>query len=612
MTEPDMPRYCDLIMKGGITSGVVYPKVITTLAKDYRFHQIGGASAGAIAAGVAAAAEYARATNKTGERVGMAGVDALPDLFSSGVLGYFQPVPRFRKLFGLALDLMELKGAGKPGAKAYMSALQRHYGRIISPLAIAGIALGALALGAIGWWYTGLSGALNVVLATIIFTALVLVWGAVKLAKLLLGDVMTGLPENRFGICSGLTENGDKDSPGLTDWLANLLDETAGLAPDEGPLTFRMLKQAPPHGIHVQMMTTNLSMGRPHRLPLDTAIFSFEESEFRELFPERIVDHMIAVAKARGAEPKIQDGRTFWPFPGNYADASKGGDAGDDLPLVVAIRMSLSFPILIQAIPLYAVDFGVRFDATGETPIDPDKRELARCVFTDGGVSSNFPMHFFDSVLPVIPTFGVSLDEFDRRRGPSRVTRPTKPGQGLTQSIAQIDGVLGFLASILATSKDWQDTLLSQLDGYRERIASVALTRDEGGLNLAMDSTKISALGNFGQEAGANLLSFDMDEHRWRRFLTTYDKVEELAVSIHRVWDGVTPIAGEPMRTFLARYANDPERSYAGANTAKLVAAMAARMEEIAKLGGQWTASPLKPPPTIPKPRSAMRIRPKE
>lgn len=33
---------CDLVMKGGTTSGVVYPYVITELAKEFRFRNIGG------------------------------------------------------------------------------------------------------------------------------------------------------------------------------------------------------------------------------------------------------------------------------------------------------------------------------------------------------------------------------------------------------------------------------------------------------------------------------------------------------------------------------------------------------------------------------------------
>ena len=37
-------RTCDIVMKGGITSGVVYPQAITTLAERYDFKNIGGTS----------------------------------------------------------------------------------------------------------------------------------------------------------------------------------------------------------------------------------------------------------------------------------------------------------------------------------------------------------------------------------------------------------------------------------------------------------------------------------------------------------------------------------------------------------------------------------------
>jgi hypothetical protein len=57
---------CDLVMKGGITSGVIYPKLIHQLSQRYRFKNIGGTSAGAIAAGACAAAEYGRQNGRTG------------------------------------------------------------------------------------------------------------------------------------------------------------------------------------------------------------------------------------------------------------------------------------------------------------------------------------------------------------------------------------------------------------------------------------------------------------------------------------------------------------------------------------------------------------------
>ena len=59
-------RFCDIVMKGGITSGVVYPKALSELAKEFRFKNIGGTSAGAIAAAAAAAAECGRRSGHDG------------------------------------------------------------------------------------------------------------------------------------------------------------------------------------------------------------------------------------------------------------------------------------------------------------------------------------------------------------------------------------------------------------------------------------------------------------------------------------------------------------------------------------------------------------------
>jgi Patatin-like phospholipase len=53
-------KECDLVMKGGITSGVVYPSAVRQLSTTHRFRNIGGASVGAIAAAMTAAAEYGR------------------------------------------------------------------------------------------------------------------------------------------------------------------------------------------------------------------------------------------------------------------------------------------------------------------------------------------------------------------------------------------------------------------------------------------------------------------------------------------------------------------------------------------------------------------------
>lgn len=117
MTDGDVPpidRYCDLVMKGGIASGVVYPEAIAKLSHYYRFQSIGGTSAGAIAASVTAAAEYQR--RLTGSRAGFDLLKQLPtklgDKTSSGkskLLSLFQPQPPLRRLFSVLIGALNRK-----------------------------------------------------------------------------------------------------------------------------------------------------------------------------------------------------------------------------------------------------------------------------------------------------------------------------------------------------------------------------------------------------------------------------------------------------------------------------------------------------------------------
>ncbi|CAN7212625.1 patatin-like phospholipase family protein [Phyllobacterium sp. LjRoot231] len=55
---------CDIVMAGGVTSGIIYPGAVAMIARRYSFHSIGGTSVGAIAAAVTAAAEYGRRTGR--------------------------------------------------------------------------------------------------------------------------------------------------------------------------------------------------------------------------------------------------------------------------------------------------------------------------------------------------------------------------------------------------------------------------------------------------------------------------------------------------------------------------------------------------------------------
>ena len=68
---------------------------------------------------------------------------------------------------------------------------------------------------------------------------------------------------------------------------------------------------------------------------------------------------------------------------------------------------------LIGAVPLYATDY---------TRADKKNWVLTRCWFTDGGITSNFPVHFFDRPLPRRPTFTVNLRPAHPDHGPGSST----------------------------------------------------------------------------------------------------------------------------------------------------------------------------------------------
>jgi hypothetical protein len=118
-------KLCDLVMKGGITSGVVYPAAICRLAEKYNFKNIGGASAGAIAAAGAAAAEYAR---RNGRPEAFQELSNLPVWLSekTRLLDLFRPDPSTRPLFDMVFPFFE-EGNGAQKVLAVLGAILRNY-----------------------------------------------------------------------------------------------------------------------------------------------------------------------------------------------------------------------------------------------------------------------------------------------------------------------------------------------------------------------------------------------------------------------------------------------------------------------------------------------------
>lgn len=529
--EPPRDRYCDLVLTGGVASGVVYPWAIVELARAYRFQSIGGTSVGAMAAALAAAAEYGRRMGHTAafeplRRLPAALGEMLPD-GRTRMLSLFQPNKDGQRL----LSLWACFARGRPGGKApaadgamrrllrVATAVLRIYRTPSGLGALIGLALAVFDGG-------GLFSKLVLVLAGLLVG---LTWAVVR-------DLLRGVVANGLGLCKGGTlepPGPEGKRPGLSEWLHNGIQASAGMKKTDRPLTFRDLWNAPAHpgapmqrcaegdpvdrrAIDLQIITTNVTHGRPYRLPLadPTSRLFFKRSEWEDYFPTHVLDALVKVA------------RPYAPSREHASDPPVEANTqpdllelpGADLPVVVAARLSLSFPLLFAAVPLWAIDY--------EAP--RGQRTLRRCWFTDGGVCSNFPIHMFDAAVPRWPTFGLWLD----RRTPYQSTQDPKDdvclpeynSQGWGDNWSRIDPetdppasngpapgrgkaglgrLVDFLVASAMSAKDWRDRTSMRLPHVRNRVARMWLQPGEGGLHIAMPREQILQMAHrYGTRAG--------------------------------------------------------------------------------------------------------------
>ena len=531
-------RTCDIVMKGGIASGVVYPHAICELARTYRFVDVGGTSAGAIAAAAAAAAEHGR------EQDGFRKLASLPGWIGEGdnLFRLFQPQRGTRAYFRVLTSGFGRTGWSRwsrPGWSAVRS----------FPLtALAGLLPGVALVVLAAWSGSGVL-AVAAVVAGVVLALLGLVL-AVGL-RLVLG-LPRAVARNDLGLCTGMPSDA---RPALTSWLAELLDDLAGKS-DGAPLTFGDLRSK---GVRLEMMTTNVTHRRPQRMPWEHHQLLFDPDALRRLFPERIVAwleaHPPPVAPGAQGDRRrrlLEALAPLEPLPDP-----------DDLPVVVAARMSLSFPLLISAVPLHALDLtrartreALAAVERGEPPAQP--LEAPACWFSDGGITSNFPVHFFDTPLPTRPTFAIDLDGFhpdhprvaDEARN---VYLPSSNVGGLLDTWHRLDpksglgAVAGFLGGIVRTMQNHVDAALTHQPGYRDRIVHVHVAHDEGGMNLAMPPDVIEALTRRGQAAGRALVErfaetpgtapgLSWDNHRWVRYRSALAAIAAQLEQFERAW----------------------------------------------------------------------------
>jgi hypothetical protein len=547
--NPQIRRFCDVVMKGGVTSGVVYPTAICKLATAYAIKNIGGTSVGAIAAAITAAAEYRR--RQTGSGQGYAELAKLPGFLGSpgALLALFAPDAAARALFNVALIPI---GSGSLLAKML---------RLIGTLLLQYVWIPLLTIGVMFGTFVGVAWPLPAGIvwrclgAAILFG---LIAAFVGIAIRFVYQLVRVLDANNFGWCHGydtkagalagdVTKLDAKQVPPLFNWLEAFIAQTAGTPPAQ-PLTFEQLwnaSQPPWHAaspgercIDFRMVTTCLTLGRPFQLPFDPdeqfsqvadpdtdfdganhrrpSIY-FRAEDLAAYFSDDVVRHMTQCGAVTALGKRGGDTAVYYRFP-----------AAESVPIVVATRMSMSFPVLFCALPLYALD---------------EDGCMQTLWFSDGGLSSNFPIHFFDSPLPRWPTFAIDLlaGAPQGTAVPANVSSHYVPGAVFMESAAppgtvnpwdKLDcggargNVLAFASSILDAARNWQDVTLGTLPGNASRIVGIRLSADEGGLNLNMPPQTIDAMTSLGLSAGDTLVNLfaaggdapGWKAHRWLRY----------------------------------------------------------------------------------------------
>ena len=604
-------------MKGGITSGVIYPRLVEALSKVYDFRSIGGTSAGAIAAAGAAAAQLG--VRSGANPTSFAALGRLPEELGgpaqgatgSMLLNLFQPQAEFRGHFAILLGSL---GNKSPGGKVLTIALTaiRHF-----PKGAAIGALPGLLLLPFSWGF-----------GTLIAIALLLLGiplGALANALKAAGQ---SLPSNAFGLCNGMPGE-TTTAPALTPWLHSFLNRLAGKIGDE-PLTFGELwlgrlrtqgeklemTENAARTIDLAMMTTGLNMGRPFRLPFETKNTYFAPAELHRFFPASVIAWMQAHArpfKDKEGPLYTTTGAELYPLPDPQ-----------DFPVVVAVRLSLSFPLLLSALPLYKIDWTRAANSSRKDLVTGVERPPVptRVYFSDGGICSNFPIHFFDSALPTRPTFGVNLKDFHPDHPDERVFLPAmiRNNQGIQNHVPEVrdepglKSVGGFVGSIIRTMQRWRDESQLTMPGFRDRIVHVSHDEKEGGMNLNMDPQVIDNLAAGGALAAQEFLnSFATpggpgnwnawDNHQRLRLRTLLSQLQQMLDDIDAVLSRSSP-------DYLAVAGDDAPPSYRYPNEATRHAAQRS-LTALQALAQELKAQGIDLKAAAPRPEPELRIVPR-
>jgi predicted acylesterase/phospholipase RssA len=637
----------DATMRGGAISGVVYPLAACALAEHYVFRRLGGSSTGAVAAAMTAAAELGRTAGGPeqprlpavqpgfaglAQTLGwLAGQDQAGPAMASPVLDgdmppwpeqhrlarLFQPSRTTRDAFRALVAMLRmpkregLRGRWFPVCAALLAASTRP-ARLVTALVWLGALAAWLGLTAMLWQQVSLSIPVVAVTSLSLLATFVLAAGTATVVANL-AALRTLLAEQaeleHFGLVPGVAlpdmESARRpmsglldrlvgvpeagDVPALVTWLADRIDDLAGVempdgsglsgpAGDRPTLTFGELwlgRLGPPSAdqvsllrraaddpklrtIDLAMITTNVSQSRPYTLPFLTAERAEREGASRFLFcrncltavlPVRVVSQMILASPAQARESTCprHDGELLQEVPEPW-----------DFPVVAAVRLSMSLPGLLRAVPLYTLDVesrGTLQDAYGRALLGPPPPTTVYAPrvqwFSDGGLTSDFPVHFFDTLMPRWPTFGFNLDhlqaaptEHGGYRLAEWVSLPEQDAEPRARSWRRVSELPTFASALLGTTLGWRDSMQADLPGFRGRVAVIRQAAGEGGANLFMPQGTILQLALRGYHASVALRDrftgqdgevagqTQTDRYRWIRLRTALREYRGLSLDI--------------------------------------------------------------------------------
>lgn len=385
--------------------------------------------------------------------------------------------------------------------------------------------------------------------------------------------ILNNAREQQYGMVSGASGRPHRDwlddlagvpegenDQAITPWLSGTLSALAGLPPDEvlrfghlwdaGAYAERgsdtddsawreRLDDSARRSITLEVITTDLTRRRPIRFPLSgpdaTEQLYFCPAELTEVFDHDVREAML-----------VEEGVPIADSSGKVRVLHKLPDPWD-LPVVVAVRMSMSFPVLFTAVPLYRLrrrrrvqdDLGrdILRDGAPLTWLgqadDGEDVMAEQLWFSDGGITSNFPVHLFDQPLPRWPTVSLGLGAHPVYNPVADVSLPqdweteTDADEPLSRSL------LALLTGVFRTAQTWRDRSQTQMPGFRARVAQVRTHRGEGGTNLFMDRDQIASLALRGALAGSRLRcrysdSGHWDRYRWLRLRTAMSSLGRL------------------------------------------------------------------------------------